>query len=147
MQRDTFKAYILVAVQVISLTLIVITGRPFAQNILLLISEIAGIVLGVWALLVMGWHNLNITPLVKQDARLVTRGPYAFIRHPMYSALLFTVWPLIIDQFSLFRLTAALILTVDLLTKLFYEENLLKQHFAGYNSYMKKTKRLIPFVF
>jgi protein-S-isoprenylcysteine O-methyltransferase Ste14 len=147
MGRDTFKAYILVTVQVISLTLIVVTGRLFARNILPLIIEIAGIVLGVWALFVMGWHNLNVTPLVRKDARLVTRGPYAFIRHPMYSSLLFTVWPLIIDQFSLLRLTVALILTVDLLTKLVYEERLLKKHFAGYDDYMKKTQRLIPFVF
>lgn len=147
MEKDTSKAYILVAVQLISLIVIAVTGWPFARNVILRIIEIAGILLGLWALFVMGRHNLNITPLVKKDAQLVTRGPYAVIRHPMYSALLLTVWPLIIDQFSAVRLTAALTLTIDLLIKLVYEENLLKKHFAGYDDYMKKTKRLMPFVF
>jgi len=140
------KAYALVSVQVIAIGLILVSGGPFARDLPLLVMEIAGIMLGIWAVVIMGWHNLNISPLVKRDARLVTKGPYAFIRHPMYSALLLTFWPLIVDRYSLFRLAAGLILTVDLLIKIRYEERLLKKHFAAYESYMRVTKRLIPFV-
>jgi protein-S-isoprenylcysteine O-methyltransferase Ste14 len=64
----------------------------------------------------------------------------------MYSAVLLTIWPLIADQYSLLRLAAGLTLTVDLTVKMLYEESLLKKHFAGYEAYMKETKRLIPFV-
>ena len=64
----------------------------------------------------------------------------------MYSALLLTFWPLIADRYSLFGLAAGLILTVDLLIKIRYEEGLLKRHFSEYAAYMKVTKRLIPFV-
>jgi protein-S-isoprenylcysteine O-methyltransferase Ste14 len=64
----------------------------------------------------------------------------------MYSAVLLTIWPLIIDQYSLLRLTIGLVLTIDLIVKLLFEESLLRQHFAGYEIYMKETKRLIPFV-
>jgi protein-S-isoprenylcysteine O-methyltransferase Ste14 len=146
MGTDKVKAYALVSIQVISIALILVTGWPFAGSISLLILQIAGAMLGVWAIAVMGRKNTNIAPLVKQDARLVTNGPYAFIRHPMYSAVLLTIWPLILDQYSLLRLTAGLILTVDLIVKMLYEENLLRKHFAGYEIYMRETKRLIPFV-
>jgi len=136
----------LVSIQVISILLILVTGWPFASYIPLLIIQIAGGILGVWAIAIMGRTNTNITPLVKQSAILVTNGPYAFIRHPMYSAVLLTIWPLIIDQYSLFRLTIGLVLTIDLIVKLLFEESLLRQHFAGYEIYMRETKRLIPFI-
>lgn len=146
METDKFRAYTLVFIQVISIAVILVTGRPFAGRIPLLIPQIAGVMLGIWAIAVMGVKNTNIAPLVRQDARLVINGPYAFIRHPMYSAVLLTIWPLILDQYSLLRLTSGLILTVDLIVKMLYEEKLLKMHFAGYETYMKETKRLIPFV-
>ena len=146
MGTDKFKAYTMVSIQVISILLILVTGRPLAGYVPLLIIQIAGVMLGIWAIVIMGRKNTNITPLVKQDALLVTNGPYAFIRHPMYSAVLLTIWPLIIDQYSLLRLTAGLILTIDLIIKMLYEESLLRKHFAGYEIYMRETKRLIPFI-
>lgn len=146
MAKDKFIAYALVTIQVICLVLILITGWPLAGYIPLLIVQIGGVMLGIWAIVIMGRKNTNVTPLVKQDAHLVTNGPYAFIRHPMYAAVLLTVWPLIIDQYSLLRLAAALILTIVLIIKMLYEENLLRKHFADYEIYMSRTKRLIPFV-
>lgn len=146
MRIDKFKAYALVSIQAIFIVLILGTGWPLAGFIPLLIIQIVGGMLGIWAFVIMGRKNINVTPLVKQDAHLVTNGPYSFIRHPMYSAVLLTIWPLIIDQYSLLRLTAGLILTIDLIIKMLYEESLLRKHFAGYDIYMRETKRLIPFV-
>ncbi len=145
--KDRLHAYALVSIQFICIGLILVSGGPFARSLPLLIMEIAGILLGLWAIIVMGWRNVNVSPLVKRDARLVTKGPYASIRHPMYSAVLLTLWPLIIDRYSLFRLSVGVILTVDLLLKIRYEEGLLKKRFPEYEAYMKATKRLIPFVF
>jgi protein-S-isoprenylcysteine O-methyltransferase Ste14 len=144
--KERLHAYTLVSIQFICIGLILVSGGPFARSLPLLLMEIAGILLGLWAIIVMGWRNVNVSPLVKRDARLVTKGPYASIRHPMYSAVLLTMWPLIIDRYSLFRLTVGLILTVDLLMKIRYEEGLLKKRFPEYEAYRKATKRLIPFV-
>jgi protein-S-isoprenylcysteine O-methyltransferase Ste14 len=147
MDRDRLRAYALVSIQMVCIGLILVSGGPFARSLPLLVMEIAGIILGIWAVVIMGWRNVNVSPLVKPGARLVTKGPYAVIRHPMYSAVLLTLWPLIADRYSLFRLAVGLILAVDLLLKIRYEEGLLKKQFPGYESYMKRTKRLIPFVF
>jgi protein-S-isoprenylcysteine O-methyltransferase Ste14 len=147
MQTERLKAYVLVAVQFTAILLIAGSGRVFAKNAFLLVSEISGIALGIWAILVMRLPNLNVTPLVKPHASLVTKGPYARIRHPMYLAVLLTIWPLIMDHCTPFRLLAGLILSVDLVIKIFFEERLLKKNLAGYEDYMRTTDRLIPFVF
>ncbi len=146
MKADKIKAYILVSMQFICLILIFASGRPLAENHLLLALEIMGCALGSWAI-ITGGQNLNITPLVKKEAQLVTWGPYRFIRHPMYSALLLTIWPLIIDRFSLFLLITGLVLTLVIILKLFFEESLLKKNFVEYEDYMKTTRRLIPYIF
>lgn len=146
MKADRFIAYILVFIQFAAIILILLSGGLFASCFPLLVVEMAGLMLGIWALVVMGWHNLNVTPLVRRDAQLVTNGPYTWIRHPMYAVVLLTIWPLILDQYSLFRVTVGFVLTGDLIIKTLYEESILKKHFEGYAAYMKTTKRLIPFV-
>jgi protein-S-isoprenylcysteine O-methyltransferase Ste14 len=147
MTADKIKARILIFIQLICIILIFASGNLVANHFLLLLIQIAGMVIGIWALAAMGIGNMNISPVVKQGATLVTRGPYRFIRHPMYLAVLLVIWPLIIDHFSLLRVTAGVILTLDLIIKMLFEEGLLKKQFAEYNAYMKTTRRLIPLIF
>ena len=138
---------IFVLVQFAALGAIFLTGPMLASHLGLLLIEGAGILLGVWAVLAMGLFNFNITPNPKSTAELVTRGPYALIRHPMYSALLLMTLALLIDSYSLLRLIFWLILLIDLVFKLDYEEGLLQGKLPGYRAYMTRSKRLIPFLF
>jgi len=147
MKSDIIKSGILVLLQVGCLILIFMSGWPVARYLPFSIIESSGILLGFWAFIAMGWRSISISPMVKQGARLVTRGPYSLIRHPMYLAVLLVVWPLIMDQYSLLRFIAGAVLTIDLIVKIFYEENLLRKHFSGYDVYMRSTYRMIPFVF
>ena len=65
----------------------------------------------------------------------------------MYASVLLTILALIIDQFTLLRLIAGLILTADLMVKMVYEEGILKRHFSEYPAYMARKKKIIPFIF
>ncbi|MFA5182043.1 MAG: isoprenylcysteine carboxylmethyltransferase family protein [Syntrophales bacterium] len=146
MDPDRIKSSFLVSIQVACILLILWSGPLFATNQLLLVIETAGIALGGWSLAVMGRKNLNIAPTVRDGAQLVIKGPYRFIRHPMYASVLLTGWALIIDRFTLLRLIVGLILTADLMIKMLYEEGILKRHFRDYPAYMERTKRIIPFI-
>ena len=146
-RSNPLLSYGLVAIQLLCLSLIALTGPLFAAHPVLLLLEGAAGLLGLWAIGTMGIGNFNITPDVKPRARLVTNGPYRLIRHPMYTALLAGALALVLDAFSPLRLAIWLILCIDLVIKLNYEERLLRRNLEGYSAHMERTKRLIPFLY
>ena len=146
-QPGKLKSYIFVVIQFLCLSLIALTGPLFPGNIFLLMVELLGLIIGVWAVLAMGLGKFNITPDPLSSSRLVTKGPYRLIRHPMYLALLLATSPLVTADFSWFRLVIWLILLVDLLLKLNYEEGLLTTQLTGYAEYKQNSYRLIPFIY
>ncbi|GJL63953.1 MAG: isoprenylcysteine carboxyl methyltransferase [Nitrospirales bacterium] len=141
------KSMLLVGVQFICIGIIVLTGPIIVSMSWLLGLELAGVIIGLWAFQAMTIKNLHIFPEVHKTSVLVTHGPYHFIRHPMYTALLLCTLAMILDEFSTLRLVAWVFLVVDLIVKLTYEETLLVQRFQEYTRYQRHTSRLIPYVF
>ena len=144
--RHSFRSYSLVIIQLLCLGGILITGPVFASSPMALGLELLGFALGIWALGSMTFRNLNVLPDIRAGSRLVTHGPYRYIRHPMYSALLLVTLAMVLDALSTVRLILWIVLATDLWAKLWYEEQLLARHFEEYEAYQQRTKRLIPFL-
>jgi protein-S-isoprenylcysteine O-methyltransferase Ste14 len=84
---------------------------------------------------------------VAEDQKVISTGPYAVVRHPMYaSALLYLVGtPLALGSF--WGLLAFAVMVPFLLWRLFDEERFLARNLSGYTEYQKKVRhRLIPFI-
>ena len=84
---------------------------------------------------------------VAPDQRVVSSGPYAIVRHPMYlgSALLLLATPFALG--SMWAIIFALLTIGCLVWRLLEEERYLSQHLAGYDDYRQLTSyRLIPFI-
>ena len=103
--------------------------------------------LAVWAIAAMRKSKLRILPEPSAGAILITGGPYNFIRHPMYTAVLAGCAGLLINHFTWVRLTFYIALMVVLIIKLYREEKMLVNKFSSYQKYKKYTWRLIPFLF
>jgi protein-S-isoprenylcysteine O-methyltransferase Ste14 len=147
MQPKRWKSYLLVAVQFACLAGIAFTGPWLASSPLLLALAGAAVALGLWALLAVRLDNVAVVPDPRQGAQLVRHGPYRWIRHPMYAAVLLGTLALVLAQPSPLRWALWLILLADLVVKLHYEERLLLEHFAEYEAYMAASKRLIPYLY
>jgi protein-S-isoprenylcysteine O-methyltransferase Ste14 len=146
-KKTIWRSLLFVFVQIITLGLIGATGPLFAENKFLLLIEMAGLFLGIWAVIIMKPGFFNITPDPLAWSKLVKVGPYRFIRHPMYLALLLTTFPLIIDRFNYLRLIFWVALLIDLLLKISYEEKILVAEVDGYEDYLKSSYRLVPMVY
>ena len=140
------KSYLLLGVQLAGMAGLLLTGRWLAAPPLLGL-EAAGIALVTWAVLAMRPHRVNPLPDVRRDARLVTRGPYRWVRHPMYTGVLLTLLALVLDTLTLTRLVVWLLLLANLLIKLDYEEALLAQRFPEYAAYRRRTRKLLPLIY
>jgi len=86
---------------------------------------------------------------IEEGQRLVTSGVYGVIRHPIYGGGLIGVVGLYAAFRSLVMLVAVTALYfVVIRHRLLFEERMLVDEFGDeYRNYMKKTKRLIPYVY
>lgn len=84
----------------------------------------------------------------EKTTELVTEGIYKYIRHPLYSSLLFLGWGVFLKQISLLSvfLIVGTTIFLTLTAKMEEAENI---NFFGdaYNNYMKKTKMFVPLLF
>ncbi len=105
-----------------------------------------GIALGGWAIATMGWTKVSVWPEPPREATTVQRGPYALIRHPMYSAALLAAAGLAWHGGGGIRWVAWAALATVLGAKARIEERLLKRRFPEYDAYAARTWRWIPYV-
>ena len=136
-----------VGLQILSSLYLTLTGPVKPDHWWLAVGPVAGVLLGARALLAMRRGRLSPLPEVRPGAVLVTRGPYRFLRHPMYTALLLIFVPLTFNRPAPARWTALGVLCLALVLKMGYEERLLRSRFPEYGAYAARTWRIIPGVF
>jgi len=96
-----------------------------------------------WVLRVNSWASRLVE--VQQGQRAVTAGPYAFVRHPMYSAVLVMFLATPVALGSWWALIPALLLVPILAARIRHEEALLLRELEGYREYTQtRAYRLVP---
>nr|WP_199041969.1 isoprenylcysteine carboxylmethyltransferase family protein [Dyella sp. ASV24] len=104
----------------------------------------AGVAFACWARYVLG-RNWSSVVQVKQDHELIQRGPYRFVRHPIYTGLLLAFFGTGMAIGEWRGLIGVVIVGVSFWFKLRLEERWMQDNFgAAYEQYMQRTKALIP---
>jgi protein-S-isoprenylcysteine O-methyltransferase Ste14 len=130
--------------------------NPYAPRQLLswalLFTSIFLVLDGVYLLKKLGGHrHRRESPenfSFENTARLVSEGIYRYVRHPMYTSLLFLAWGAALKHLAPVALAGALLSTVLLVITAKVEERESLTFFgATYSSYVHRTKMFIPFLF
>jgi protein-S-isoprenylcysteine O-methyltransferase Ste14 len=84
----------------------------------------------------------------EETSVLIRDGIYRYIRHPMYSSLIFFAWGAWLKHISLEATVTAIFASVaSLLTAKIEERENLKTFGQAYRTYIDKTRMFIPFIF
>ena len=107
---------------------------------------IAGLAFCIWARFTLGRNWSGIVTL-KGGHELITSGPYALVRHPIYTGLLTMLVATVIVLGHVAGIIALPLVFVSFWVKLRYEEKLMLEQFPEeYAAYQRRVRRLIPFV-
>ena len=110
-----------------------------------LLLAVAGGIVGTWALFTLG-EALTPFPKPRPRGSLVDSGPYAVVRHPIYSALLLAMLGIVLTG-SPWGLLPLALLVGWWLAKASVEEVFLREQYPDYDAYCQRVRfRLIPFV-
>lgn len=107
---------------------------------------IAGLAFTCWARVALG-RNWSAVVQLKQDHELIVRGPYAFVRHPIYTGLLLAYFgtALVIGEWR--ALIGTAIVAIAFWRKLRLEEQWLCELFGDrYRNYMRRVRALLPWL-
>jgi protein-S-isoprenylcysteine O-methyltransferase Ste14 len=121
-----------------------ITDNAWRQGIGLALFA-AGLGLAIWARLYIG-RNWGSPMSQKDDPDLVRTGPYARIRHPIYSGILLAVIGTAVAV-SWFWLFIGVVMAAYFGYSAFMEERYMTSQFPdSYPGYKHSTKMFVPFV-
>ena len=107
---------------------------------------VAGFAFTVWARAILG-RNWSGSVVIKEDHELVEKGPYALVRHPIYTGLLSMMLGTALYYAEPLGFILFAVGVVVLYLKSLREEQLMTSHFPDeYPEYRRRVKALVPYV-
>lgn len=104
-----------------------------------------GVALAIWARRHLG-RNWGMPMSRKEEPDLVTTGPYAFLRYPIYTGILVALLGSVIGESPFWLLPFFLFGAYFIYSARREEKLMLEQFPQQYAAYMKRTKMLVPFL-
>lgn len=119
---------------------------PDALGWAMIVLAVGGFAFCWWARLHLGrlW-SASVTR--KEDHRVVDSGPYAVVRHPIYTGLLIAAIATAVIKATPVAFAGAVLLTIAFVVKGRLEENFLREELGreAYDAYRKRVPMLVPF--
>jgi protein-S-isoprenylcysteine O-methyltransferase Ste14 len=107
---------------------------------------LAGLGFAIWARYHIG-RNWSGVVTVKQDHALIRSGPYALVRHPIYSGLLLAIVGTAMARGNAAAIIAIALVLFAFLRRVAVEEKWMTETFGpAYDDYRATTPALVPFL-
>lgn len=98
-----------------------------------------------WARVAMGrlWNG-GVSRTAEH--RVIDSGPFALVRHPIYTGMIAAVWSVALLQARPIALLGAALFALGFTLKARVEERFLEAEFPDYADYRKRVRMIVPFV-
>ena len=126
---------------------ILYAGGIVPVNFIGLGVQLVGVVLYVLAFVSFNKKYFSFMPLPKPGAYIIMHGPYSFLRHPMYLAMLLITMPLTYEYFSVKIALLQVSFTLVIALLVYIEEYVFGNIDLNYKNYIKYTKMILPLLF
>ena len=153
-EKETTQKIIMLFASIGFIALLVVPALDYrfgwsAVPVLLVIAGDLLVTIGFYFIFLVYKENTFTSAIIEiaENQKVISTGPYALVRHPMYaSALLYlTGTPLALGSY--WGLVALVFMISFLIWRLFDEERFLAMNLPGYMEYQKKVqRRLVPYV-
>lgn len=117
----------------------------FSKNPITIAIQVIALGLMLWARFTFGMRSFHAAANTT-TGRLVTTGPYRLLRHPIYAAIIYFFIGSFIAYPFLETFITVILIAIALFVRMLMEEKSLLVTYPEYAAYMKRTKRIIPFV-
>jgi protein-S-isoprenylcysteine O-methyltransferase Ste14 len=131
---------------VCSLAVLIVRREIIAEGLPGLAIQGAAILLMIWARIIFGRRSFHATASPTEGG-VVTTGPYHYVRHPIYTAILTFMSASVLTHLSYITIVTGLLAAAAIGVRIVTEERLLIRRFPEYREYASRTKRIVPFVF
>ena len=107
---------------------------------------VSGVAFCFWARAVLG-RNWSGTVTLKENHELIVRGPYRFVRHPIYTGIMAMLIGTALELGHVAGMIGVVLVFASLWIKSNYEEEVMTNQFPDqYPAYRHRVKRIIPFL-
>ncbi len=104
---------------------------------------VLGVAIAIWARVYLG-RNWSSRPEVKAGHELVTTGPYAYVRHPIYAGMLLAGLGSALTG-NILGIGPFILICLIFGPRIRQEEEIMLEFFPNeYPAYQARTKRLVP---
>jgi protein-S-isoprenylcysteine O-methyltransferase Ste14 len=117
----------------------------FGESFLPIGIQILAVSLMIWARVTFGWRSLHAAGNPTEGG-LVTSGPYKYVRHPIYAAVLYFAWAGVLSHLSVTNIILGICAIGGAVLRMAVEEKLVAKRYPEYGAYANRTARVIPFL-
>lgn len=132
-------------VLVAALAYLVSQKQLFGGPVTIAVQVLAALLM-IWARITFGLRSFHAAANPTAGG-LVTSGPYRYVRHPIYAAILLFFAAAIAAHPSWINAGLGLVIFTTLLVRMLTEERLVTERYPEYAEYARHTKRVLPGVF
>ncbi|HEY3287293.1 MAG TPA: methyltransferase [Gemmatimonadaceae bacterium] len=120
------------------------TGNLFSAAPAAIAAQVAAAALSLWAR--RSFQQGTFRVCAAPGGAVIRRGPYRFMRHPMYTAMLLFSWTAVLSHWSGTSASVGVAITAVIIARIVAEERLLRAQLPGYVEYAREVKAVVPYL-